>query len=85
MAAAFNTLPYPERFYAAVSFAAKCVRRAPATLSWPRALRQRDVLPSLTPVCPQRCGRSPPEDAKSVEDETRLLLYALFQQVRRPR
>ena len=41
------TLPYPDRFYAAVAFAA-----------------------------------SPPPTARGVTDETRLLLYALFQQVR---
>jgi hypothetical protein len=41
------TLPYPDRFYAAVAFAA-----------------------------------NPPPAARGVTDETRLLLYALFQQVR---
>ena len=40
------TLPYPDRFYAAVAFAA-----------------------------------NPPTTARGVTDETRLLLYALFQQV----
>jgi hypothetical protein len=43
------TLPYPDRFYAAVAFAA-----------------------------------NPPTTARGVTDETRLLLYALFQQVMMP-
>ena len=44
-----NRVPFPNRFYAAVGFAA-----------------------------------NPPLGARAVSDETRLLLYALYQQVRAP-
>lgn len=74
------TLSYPERFYAAVAFAAQCVPvHGTASLC---SQRTHSRARSLTTAF-RHSLRRPPESAKSVGDETRLLLYALFQQVSR--